>query len=237
MCGRFSQTRSTEQLADRFVVPAASFDWTPRYNLAPGQSVPTIIRAGDRRSWKRLQWGLVPPWAQDRSIGHRLINARSETVDQKPSFRKALKKRRCLVPADGFYEWKKQAGRTKVPVYLTLKDGSPFAFAGLWETWSDPDHPQSLETFTICTTAPNERVRPIHDRMPAILRPEDEATWLDPGIESPDRLKSLLKPYPADAMVARRVDRYVNNPAHEGPECIREAPDPPPQTLFGADGL
>ena len=237
MCGRFSQTRSTEQLADRFVVPAASLDWKPRYNLAPGQSIPTIVQAGDRRSWKKLQWGMVPSWAKDRSIGHRLINARSETVDQKPSFRKALQKRRCLVPADGFYEWKKSEGRRKVPMYLSLTEGGPFAFAGLWEIWSDPDRPECLETFTICTTAPNDLVRPIHDRMPAILRPEDEATWLDPKVESMDRLKSLLKPYPADAMAARCVEPYVNNPAHEGPRCIQEAPDPPPQTLFESGGF
>ncbi|GMV37135.1 MAG: hypothetical protein AMXMBFR61_16430 [Fimbriimonadales bacterium] len=194
-------------------------DVEPRFNIAPSQRVPAIrLDAEGERELALLQWGLVPGWAKDTSIGAKLFNARSETVAEKPSFRNAFRKRRCLMPADGFYEWQPTNGR-KQPVYIRLAGGEPFAFASLWEIWKSPDG-EVLETCTLLTTEPNEVMAPIHNRMPVILRPEESDAWLAPEARLGDLL-GLLKPFPSEAMEVRPVSTYVNNPRNEGPECIR----------------
>jgi putative SOS response-associated peptidase YedK len=219
MCGRFSLGTSATTLAAQFDLadlPA----WTPRYNIAPTQPVATVVRqSGDvPRAFKVDRWGLVPPWAKDPGIGARLINARAETVATKPAFRKAFRERRCLILADGFYEWQRQ-GRRKQPFYFRLRDGRPFAFAGLWEHWDDPEG-GARDSCTILTTTANLVVGAIHNRMPVILAPQDYALWLDPAVQAADRLQPLLHPYPAEEMLAYPVSLRVNNPGNDSPECI-----------------
>ncbi len=219
MCGRYTIKAPVAQLATLFDVldpPPVP----PRYNVAPTQSVP-VVRLNpehNRREIALLRWGLIPGWAKDAAIGNRMINARAESVADKPSFRSAFKKRRCLVVADGFYEWQKTNGK-KQPYYIGLKDGSPFAFASLWEHWRDPED-KPVETFTIITTDANELVKPIHNRMPVILQPKDYQEWLDPGVEDKVELQKLLQPYPSEAMTAYPVSLLVNNPKNEDPECV-----------------
>jgi putative SOS response-associated peptidase YedK len=185
-----------------------------------------IIRpahAAKIREWALVQWGLVPSWSKDPSIGARLINARSETAAEKPSFRSALRRRRCLIPASGFYEWQRRPNG-KQPYVIGMADGNPFAFAGLWEHWHGLDGSE-LETCTVLTTEANELMAPIHDRMPVILEPQDYADWLGTGEDSAPaevaQLQHLMRPYPADQMKAYPVSNYVNDPRHEGAECIR----------------
>lgn len=209
-------------LEDHFAV--SSLPSVPaRYNIPPGQKILSIRHASSdhgesvRRS-SLLQWGLVPFWADDTGIGNNLINARSETVDEKPSFRNAFGNRHCLIAADGFYEWSRQNGG-KQPYYLTLTEDRPFGFAGIWESWKDEEEDTTLETCALLTTEPNQMVEPIHDRMPVILPPEDYDKWL--SASGTDReLKSLLKPYPADQMEAYPVRSYVNNPENDDPRCV-----------------
>jgi putative SOS response-associated peptidase YedK len=172
----------------------------------------------NQRELQQLRWGLIPSWAKDSSIGSKLINARSETVAEKPSFRSAFKHRRCLVVADGFYEWQKQQG-TKQPFYFRLRDEQPFGFAGLWEKWSSPTQ-EEIISCTILTTTANELLQSIHDRMPVILDPKDYDLWLDPEVQTPQPLQSLLSPYPAAAMTGYPVSKLVNSPKHNSPECI-----------------
>jgi putative SOS response-associated peptidase YedK len=216
MCGRFTLTIDINTIAKTFGV-APSLEAAPRYNIAPTQEVVSILSNGTAHlDW--LQWGLIPSWAKDASIGSKMINARAETLAEKPSFKRLLRSRRCLVPADGFYEWKKERSG-KIPMYITLKDGSPFAFAGLWDLWRDPEGRQ-IRTCTLITTEPNAVVAPIHDRMPVILPPEARDLWLDNAIQDEHALLPLLSPYPAEAMTARAVSRLVNNPKSEGAELI-----------------
>jgi putative SOS response-associated peptidase YedK len=165
------------------------------------------------------RWGLIPYWAKDAKIGYSLINARADTVAEKPAYRSAFKRRRCLVAADGFYEWKATGGKVKQPYFISLKDKEPFGFAGLWEHWDNPEDGKTVESFSIITTEPNELMAPIHNRMPAILTPEDYAAWLDPE-EPPDHLKGLLRPYDPSQMEAYPVTTYVNRPVNQGPKCI-----------------
>ncbi|NJP08819.1 MAG: SOS response-associated peptidase [Leptolyngbyaceae cyanobacterium RU_5_1] len=220
MCGRFTQTHSTEAIATAFqlaVVPLL----TPRYNIAPTQFIATVLKTAQQpeRHFKVLQWGLIPSWAKDSSIGAKLINARSETVTEKPSFRAAFRYRRCLVVADGFYEWQRQE-RKKQPFYFHLQDHQPFAFAGLWEHWQSPEG-EPLETCTILTTAANDVLTPVHDRMPVILHPENYDTWLDPELQTASILQPLLRPYPEAEMIAYPVDSAVNRASCDRPECIQ----------------
>jgi putative SOS response-associated peptidase YedK len=215
MCGRFTLV-SPLAVTERFHVSAAQ-DLRPRYNIAPGQDVLCVIRNGERR-FDPLRWGLIPFWAKDPAIGNRLINARAETVAEKPSFRNAFAKRRCLVVADGFYEWR-PAGKRKVPVYIFLKSKKPFSFAGLYEIWKTPEG-KELRTCTIITTGANDLVRPIHDRMPVILPEGVEDRWLDPTEASRERLQAFLTPYPAGEMAAYDVTPVVNNTGHDAPDCI-----------------
>ncbi|HLQ30291.1 MAG TPA: SOS response-associated peptidase [Ktedonobacteraceae bacterium] len=216
MCGRFTLTIDIKTVAETFGV-APSLQASPRYNIAPTQEVVTILSNGSAHmEW--LQWGLIPSWAKEESIGSKMINARAETLAEKPSFKRLLRSRRCLVVADGFYEWKKEhVGKT--PMYMTLKDGSPFAFAGLWDLWHSPDG-RDIRTCTIVTTQPNALVTSIHDRMPAILSADAREIWLDSSLHDEQALLPLLVPYPADEMTARAVSRLVNNPKVEGAELI-----------------
>ena len=219
MCGRYTQHHSTGEVVERFAVRQMLFPFEPRYNIAPTQTAAVVLVEKSKRILRGLRWGLVPSWADDPSIGNRMINARSETVAQKPSFRHAFRKRRCLVPADGFFEWRKEADGTKTPIYITVQDGVLFALAGLWERWTD-GQAQQIDSFTILTTEPNELLKPIHNRMPVIIKPSDESSWLDPAIEDAEALSKLISPYPADAMSVRTVSRTVNKPANDNPSCI-----------------
>lgn len=218
MCGRFTLKTPAPVLLGLFDLPDAAA-LPPRYNIAPTQPVVVVRNAPAHpgRELVQMRWGLIPSWADDPAIGNRLINARSETAANKPAFRSAFRQRRCLVPADGFYEWQK-VGRKKQPFYFHLRDGGPFAFAGLWEHWQK-DADQAIESCTLLTTDANDLVRPLHDRMPVILAPEDYERWLDPGTAIP-QLEALLRPYPGDAMTAYPVSVQVNNPRNEGPACV-----------------
>ncbi|NEP15595.1 MAG: SOS response-associated peptidase [Leptolyngbya sp. SIO4C1] len=220
MCGRFTQTQSSEAIAAAFqlqTVPQSQ----PRYNIAPSQPVAAAIQTNHRREYRIFQWGLVPSWAKDPSIGNRLINARAETAAEKPSFRNAFKRRRCLIIADGFYEWQRGKGvQQKQPYYIQLKDRSLFSFAGLWEQWERGDG-SYLETCTILTTEPNSLLQPIHNRMPVILPPQTYDTWLDPRLQGGRQVQRLLLPYAADAMQAYPVSTLINNPRNEDPACIK----------------
>jgi putative SOS response-associated peptidase YedK len=221
MCGRFRLARSKELLDEAFgaVEGPVPVEWEPRYNVAPGQSIVAVRQDAARpvRELVKLRWGLIPAWAKEASIGYKMINARAETAAEKPAFRQAMRKRRCLIPADGFYEWKK-AGGIKFPYCFTLVDDSIFAFAGLWERWRNPAG-EPIESCTILTTEPNELAREIHDRMPVILSPEDYELWLDPGFARVDELKAMLQPYPAPEMRRYRVSERVNQVKNDDPEC------------------
>ncbi|WP_427163010.1 SOS response-associated peptidase [Aliinostoc sp. HNIBRCY26] len=219
MCGRFTLTQSAQALADFFQIQEVP-NLTAQYNIAPTQMVATVLYnpTDNKRQLQHLRWGLIPSWAKDPNIGAKLINARSETVAEKPSFRSAFKKRRCLVVADGFYEWQKQQS-TKQPFYFRLGDGNPFAFAGLWEKWISPAQEEVISC-TILTTTANELLQSIHDRMPVIIDPKDYDTWLNPEIQTAQKLQPLLSPYSAAAMTAYPVSKLVNSAKNNTPECI-----------------
>ncbi len=219
MCGRYTLAVEREQLKLRFGLETTGVELRPRYNVAPGQEMPVVV-AKDGRDLKLMRWGLVSSWARDETVGYKMINARSETVHQKPSFRTPFRERRCLVPADGYYEWRKTPGlKRKTPVRFILTDGRLFGFAGLWDVWRDPDGHERV-TYTILTTGANDLSRPIHHRMPVILRQQDEEVWLDPDVKEPSELLPLLMPYPSEAMNAYEVSTVVNSPSHDSPECI-----------------
>lgn len=221
MCGRFTLTLDANELRQAFPwLTIPDRDLPPRYNIAPTQPVAVVANNHpDRLDF--FSWGLIPSWAKDPKMGSRLINARAETLAEKPAFRSAYRRRRCLVLADGFYEWRKEAGTSRrTPMYIHMKSGEPFGFAGLWETWNSPLGDLVLSC-TIVTTTPNELLAPIHDRMPAILPREHYERWLDPGEQHPEQLAPLLRPYPADRMEAYAVSPLVNSPAYDTAECIR----------------
>lgn len=224
MCGRFTLTDPDADLAVQFNLPQIP-DMQPRYNIAPTQPVAAVRVAGksQAREMVMLHWGLIPFWAKDPKIGARMINARSETAAKKPAFRAAFRRRRCLVVADGFYEWQKQNG-TKQPFFIHLKDRRYFAFAGLWEHWEGPDD-SIIQSCTLLTCDPNDYLKAVHNRMPVILDPADYALWLDPEVEDRDLLQPLLRPYPAQRMDAYPVSRYVNSPDNDSPKCIEPLPD------------
>jgi putative SOS response-associated peptidase YedK len=216
MCGRFTLTDNISEVAKAFNVPVPpSLQIAPRYNIAPTQNVVAIL---PNETLDVLRWGLVPAWAKDESIGSKMINARAETLAEKPSFKRLLNSKRCLVVADGFYEWKKEAGG-KTPMYITLKNKELFAFAGLWDSWRSPEGEQ-IRTCTLITTQPNDLVVSIHNRMPVILSAEARKEWLDPSLHDEHLLLPLLAPYPAEQMSARAVSRLVNNPQYDSAELI-----------------
>jgi putative SOS response-associated peptidase YedK len=217
MCGRYNLITDAQALIDAFQV-INRLDWQPRYNIAPSQNVPAIRQEEGGREAVLLRWGLIPHWAKDEKFGYRTINARSETVAEKPAFRDAFRKRRCLIPATGFYEWRQMQGY-KQPYNIRLKNRGLFAFAGLWAHWQSPEG-KAIESFTIIVTDANAAVKPIHDRMPVILDLDDYGTWLDPDQQDASRLKTLLKPYPAEKMEYWPVSRRVGNPANDDPALI-----------------
>lgn len=224
MCGRFVLTTPAQVIAEIFDVDAPA-DLAPRYNIAPGQRLAAIRDDGrGRRELASLRWGLVPSWSREPSRAVTMINARADTVHEKPAFRAAFRRRRCLVPATGFYEWAAPPaapGRParKQPWLLSMHGGAPFAIAGLWERWQ-PAVGEPLESCTLITCEPNELVQPIHDRMPVILPPARWAQWLDPGADDPAALRAMLRPLPAEEMSARPVGTWVNDARHDDPRCI-----------------
>jgi putative SOS response-associated peptidase YedK len=232
MCGRFARKSTQDLLAEWFDLELEEMPWfAPSYNAAP-QSFQPVVRLNrdtGRREAALLRWGLVPFWAKDAKIGLNTINARAEEAATKPAFRDALKKRRCLVPADAFYEWQKLDSKRKQPFAIALKSGEPYAFAGLWESWSPPDG-KTLETFTILTTDPNELMEPIHNRMPVIVEPQNYKRWLDGGNPAQPPV-DLLRPYPAEDLCAWPVGEQVGNVSNNGPHLLDEA-ETAQQSLF-----
>jgi putative SOS response-associated peptidase YedK len=223
MCGRFTLKTSPARIA-RLLGLKSVPDFEPRYNIAPSQPVLAVRLEPERgeREAAFLEWGLIPSWAKEPGIGNKLANARADTVAEKPAFRSAFKKRRCLVPADGFYEWQAGPGG-KTPYYFRMKDEGLFAFAGLWERWQQGAEP--VESCTLITTEANGVVGPVHDRMPVILDSESFARWLDPE-QGVTALRAMLAPLPDDWLTAHPVSKLVNNPRNEGPKCIEEAAGP-----------
>ncbi len=224
MCGRFSNRFTWKELHERLDLIGTPLNLRPRYNVAPTQDVAAVRAAEQGRTLAMLRWGLIPSWAKDHAIGHKLINARSETAAEKPSFRSAFRHRRCLIPADGFYEWQRRGG-TRQPWLFGLRDGAPMIFAGLWDRWTVPEGAaltgslaerspgDAVETCTILTTAANETVAPVHGRMPVILAPNAWDAWLT-GDAVP------LGPYPAEDMTAHPVSTHVNRPANDDARCV-----------------
>jgi putative SOS response-associated peptidase YedK len=217
MCGRFVRITPIPDIAERFKIKQIFADLTPSYNIAPSQEI-VIIKDEGMRQLIQCRWGFIPSWAKDPSIGNKMINARSETVSEKPAFRSAFNKKRCLVIADGFYEWRAE-GKKKFPMYIRLKSREPFGFAGLYNVWTSPDGEKSC-TCTIITTEANDAVKPIHDRMPVILPREKEDVWINPALEDKEILLAVLKPYPSEEMEAYEVSTKVNFPQYNSPENI-----------------
>ncbi|KAB8319859.1 SOS response-associated peptidase [Tolypothrix campylonemoides VB511288] len=220
MCGRFTLSQTAEAIYQTFHVNKI-LSLEPQYNIAPTQMVAAVLYNPEtkQREFEKLRWGLIPSWAKDLGMGAKLINARAETVGEKPAFRSAFKHRRCLVVADGFYEWQTKEGK-KQPFYFHLQERKPFGFAGLWEQWRSPQG-EEITSCTILTTKCNELLQPIHERMPVILQPQDYDLWLDPQVQTPEPLQQLLHPYPSEAMMAYPVSTMVNSPKHNSPDCIK----------------
>jgi len=221
MCGRYTLHHKPEEIEERFDVEAIEEYLSPRYNIAPSQIVPVIRQSSSEDSLREMagcKWGLIPYWAKDPKIGNNLINAKAETIAEKPSFKRAFARRRCLIPADGFYEWQKRGKAPSQPIYVRRRDGGLFAFAGLWEEWRTPEG-DSVESCTIITVEPNELISKIHHRMAAILRPDDEAAWINPKSNVEDLLR-LLRPSDSDELEAIPVSRAVNSPAQDNPALI-----------------
>lgn len=228
MCGRFTLHHDAESIAERFDVQETAVAVEPRYNIAPQQNVPVITALQSDRILDGFRWGLVPGWAKDASVGQKMINARSETLTEKPSFRTALVRRRCLIPADGFYEWERHADGSRHPVHFRLRSGEPFAFAGLWEEWQEPSTNELLRTCAIVTTSANETVGRVHDRMPVMLARDLEDIWLDMSVRDTALLSSFCVPFPDSDMEAFAVSRRVNSPANEGPDLLVGEQPPAP---------
>lgn len=221
MCGRFTIIADAIEFQRELDLGEMPSDWNARYNVAPGQPVAVVTDHQDRKvTW--MKWGLVPSWAKDANMGNRLINARAETVELKPAFRRAFAQRRCLILADGFFEWKRDGGKQapSVPYFIHLANRRPFTFAGLWELWNSPEG-ETLQSCTIITCPANALVNPIHERMPVILKPENRWEWLMQ--QNPQDLKLYLKSYPEKDMISYAVSRFVNRPEFDRPECIQPA--------------
>ncbi|NIP37474.1 MAG: SOS response-associated peptidase [Candidatus Dadabacteria bacterium] len=219
MCGRFTLYDNKDVLEDEFEVEIQPELLTASYNIAPTQNSLVIYTEADRRVCNSMRWGLVPYWSKDIKIGYKMINARAETIDEKGSFKKPLKDKRCLVLTNGFYEWQKVDSKTKIPYFVRLKNKKPFSFAGLWDHWEKEGN--DLYTFTIITTDANKLMEPIHDRMPVILDKEGSYKWLDPVLKDARTLKGLLKPYPSEEMEVYEISKYVNTPKNNSADCIK----------------
>ncbi|WP_282020398.1 SOS response-associated peptidase [Planomicrobium okeanokoites] len=223
MCGRFALYADYKVILERFSIEQASFDeneYEPSYNIAPSQLIAAVVSDGNKNRLGKLKWGLIPPWAKDAKIGYKMINARAETAAEKPSFRNAFKKKRCLIIAESFYEWRKDE-EGKTPMLIKMKSEEPFAFAGLWESWESPEG-EPIHSCSILTTKPNGVMASIHDRMPVILSKEAEKIWLDPNVQDIEMLESLLKPYEDGEMEAYQVSEEVNSPKNNKADLIRK---------------
>ncbi len=216
MCGRYTLTRSIKEIAEHFRARITGMNFGPRFNVAPTQTLPVAILADEDIELRAMRWGLVPSWAKEESIGNRMINARAETVAEKPSFRSSFKSQRCLIPCDGFYEWV-PGSKGKTPHYIHRKDNGLFAFAGLWAEWTGGEEP--LRTYTIITTTANKALQPLHDRMPVILPPDLYPHWLN-SKTSTDDLHRMLKPLAGDLLEYFPVSKTVNSPKNESPDCL-----------------
>lgn len=229
MCGRFVLTADGQAIQQQFNLDTVPPGIQARYNIAPSQPV-AVISNENPKELTFYKWGLIPSWSKDPAIGNKMINARAETAHEKPAFRSAFKRRRCLIPANGFYEWSKD-GKSKKPMYVHLKDQALFAFAGLWEVWHSPDG-GIINSCTILTTEPNDLVKPLHNRMAVILREADYDLWLSADELPPQELMPLLQPYEADRMAVYEVSPLVNSPANDVPACILPVAPPPGQSVL-----
>ncbi len=221
MCGRFTITTALDEILEHFAI-SNEIDqdfYQPSFNVAPSQNVLSVINDGESNRLVYFRWGLIPTWAKDKNIGYKMINARAETLTEKPSYRNAYKKRRCIIVADSFYEWKRIDDKTKIPMLIKLKSNELFGLAGLWETWKSND--ETIHSCTIITTKPNELVADIHDRMPVILKPQAEQTWLAPSITDTNQLNSLLIPFDTNSMEAYQVSPLVNSPKNNSMDLIQ----------------
>jgi len=231
MCGRYVLHVYLSEITDQFEIYEVEWVWEPNYNIAPGNNVAGIIKNGSNRL-KALRWGLIPHWAKDESVGYRMINARAETLAEKPAFRRAFQKQRCIIPANGFYEWcHEENKKKKTPYYISLRSGKLMGFAGLYETWKSKDN-RLITSCTIITTKPNEVVQPLHNRMPVILEPDKREMWLDKTIQDPLELLPLLKPYDAKEMISFEVSDKLNSTKFNRPDCIKPVKSFKPQSLF-----
>jgi putative SOS response-associated peptidase YedK len=223
MCGRFTLTADLREFAESFAVKPDPKKHNPRYNICPSQNVPVILNDGSQ-SITEARWGLVPSWAKDPTIGNRLANARAEGIEDKPSFRVPFRKHRCVILADGFYEWANRPGeKLKIPYYFRLSNRAVFGFAGLWDTWRDPTGKTELLTCCLITTPPNSLVEKVHDRMPVILEQRFYNIWLSMDEQPVERLKLCLRAYPPTEMTSHMVSTFVNKPANDDPQCIQPA--------------
>lgn len=230
MCGRFVRKCTIDEVKEEFEIWDIQWAFEPSYNIAPGQDIAGIVTRDGEKHLIKLRWGLIPFWAKDEKIGYRMINARTETLVQKRSFSRSFKTRRCLIIADGFYEWRVEK-KIKIPMYIHLQSNKPFGFAGLYDTWKAPDG-NRITSCTIITTEPNKIVKPIHNRMPVIIEKDKRSIWLDREIEDPEILMDLLKPYAAKEMRAYEVTRMVNSPKFNSADCIKPVITPKKQDLF-----
>lgn len=223
MCGRFTSKAKAGEVEKEFKVGRLNPNlFEPRYNIAPRQIITAVVETDGERAVGEFQWGLITSWAKDEAIGNNLINARAETLTEKPSFRNAYRSRRCIIPASGFYEWAKKGAGAKQPFYFYLRDKEIFGFAGLWEEWTDKQTGEILETCTIITTEANAVLEPVHDRMPVILKPENYDQWLDAKEKNVELLQDFLVPYPAEEMASHAVSKAVNAPVYDAPELINQ---------------
>jgi putative SOS response-associated peptidase YedK len=224
MCARFTQHHTPAQITERFEPVRLLFEPQPRYNIAPSQIIPVIWRDGNSRVMEGIKWGLIPPWAKSPGTIQPIINARAESLAEKPTFRRPLTRQRCLIPADGFYEWTAGTAGKRQPIHFRLRTQELFAFAGLWDQGRDQEG-AATRMCTLITVPPNDLVASVHNRMPAILRVEHESLWLDPELQSPSALIELLKPYPAELMESFPVSPRLNSPRADDPDCLRPAGD------------
>jgi len=226
MCGRFSQQRPASELAEIFAAEPLADELGPRFNVAPTDDALVVVQRDDRRAITAYRWGLIPHWADSSKVGSRMFNARAETLSSSPAFRDALRRKRCLVPVDGFYEWKRE-GTRRQPFLIAQADGRPLALAGLWSGWRDPAADRVIRTFTIVTAGPNAQVAELHDRMPVVVPVEAWSTWLDPHLDDAAELQGLLQPNEAVDLRILAVSRLVNDVRNDGPELIEPAGDEP----------
>jgi putative SOS response-associated peptidase YedK len=239
MCGRYALSTPPEVLAELLRIHSIHLALLPRYNIAPTQDVPVVRQGrGGAREMVPMRWGLIPSWAKDASIGSKLINARSESAADKPAFRSAFRRRRCVIPASGFYEWKK-AGGAKQPHYIERADGAPLLMAGLWESWPDPARGTRVDSCTILTTPANEALSALHNRMPAVLEPEECDAWLEESSDDPEKLRQSLRPAAERVLTFYPVSARVNSPHHDDPsllDCVSPPASDAPPGLFGEAG-